>query len=43
MSRSPWQTGGKAPRPGEHDMMVYNGLLGFSASSIEDMHREGVV
>jgi crotonobetainyl-CoA:carnitine CoA-transferase CaiB-like acyl-CoA transferase len=43
MSRSPWQTGGKAPWPGEHNMVVYNGLLGFSASSIEDMHREGVV
>ena len=43
LSRSPWQTGGTAPQPGEHNPVVYGGLLGISAESVEALHDGEVI
>jgi crotonobetainyl-CoA:carnitine CoA-transferase CaiB-like acyl-CoA transferase len=43
MSRSPWQSGGRVPKPGEHNLDVYHRELGLSEPEIEALAQEGVI
>ena len=43
LSRSPWRSGGRVPRVGEHNMDVYRRELGLSEEEIRNLIKDGVI
>ena len=43
LSKSPWRVGSKVPKPGEHNLDIYQGELGLSEDEIETLIRDGVI
>ncbi|MFC2020086.1 CaiB/BaiF CoA transferase family protein [Chloroflexota bacterium] len=43
LSRSPWQTGGKVPRPGEHNREIYHHELELSAEEMAALTKDGII